>query len=254
MSKKAIILCMSCNQERYINEEQVIKKTWGKDIIEGKYDNIKLLFYRGDADEIYVEDNVIYVDEKDDLNGTYHKSLKAFRYVENNFEYDYIIRSNTSNYINIKAIKQFLDFDLIDNETMFGTSLLISGVNNGVPFLRGNFLIIPKKIINILINNNIGLSCGIDDFCFGYILWRHYKGEYLKHILEIDTINNINELYYERLCNSYCVRLRNVENIENIPLLMIGFHSIYKNIKTLINPPHGFTNIETSYGKIPIDL
>ena len=83
---------------------------------------------------------------------------------------------------------------------------------------------------------------------------RNYKDEYLKHILEIDTIDNINELYYERLCNSYCVRLRNVENIENIPLLMIGFHSIYKNTKTLINPPHGFTNIETLYGKIPIDL
>lgn len=252
MCKKAIILVMSCNQERYINEEQVIKKTWGKDIIDGKYDNIELLFYRGNSDKIYLENNVIYIDEKDDFDGTYHKSLKAFRYIDNNFEYDYIIRSNTSTYINIEAIKQFLEFDLTDNETMFGASLLINAINNWVPFLRGNFLIIPKKIINILINNNIGLSCGIDDFCFGYVLQKYYRDDYLKHILEIDTIDNINESYYERLQNSYCVRLRNVENTENIPLLMIGFHFIYKNIKTSITQPHGFTNIETFYGKIPI--
>ena len=251
MSKKAIILVMSCNQERFINEEQVIKKTWGKDIIEGKYNNIELLFYRGDSDKIYLEDNVIYIDERDDLEGTYIKSLKAFKYADDNFEYDYIIRCNTSNYINIEAIKQFLDMENIDKDTMFGTSLIISGVNNWVPFLRGNFLIIPKSIINILINN-VNIEFGVDDFCFGYTLWMYYKDKYLKHILEIDTINDINEPYYEKLYKSYCVRLRVVENIENIPLLMIGLHSLYKNIKTHINPPHGFTNIETIYGKIPI--
>lgn len=253
MGKKAIILSMSCNQERYINEENIIRRTWGKDVLEGKYDNIELLFYRGGSDSTYLENNIIHIDEKDDLNGTYHKSLKAFRYIDDNFEYDYIIRCNTSNYINIEAINKFLDFDSIDDEIMFGASLLINGVNNWIPFLRGNFLIIPKKIINILINNNIGLSCGIDDFCFGYVLQRHYRDEYLKHILEIDTIDNINESYYEQLCNSYCVRLRDVENIENIPLLMIGLHFLYKNIKTQINPPHGFTKIYTPYGQIPID-
>lgn len=110
MSKKAIILSMSCNQERYINEEHIIRKTWGKDIIEGKYDNIELLFYRGGSDSTYLENNIIHIDEKDDLNGTYHKSLKAFRYIDDNFEYDYIIRCNTSNYINIEAINNFLDF------------------------------------------------------------------------------------------------------------------------------------------------
>ena len=36
MSKKVIILSMSCNQERYINEENAIRQTWGKEILEGK--------------------------------------------------------------------------------------------------------------------------------------------------------------------------------------------------------------------------
>ena len=39
MSKKAIILSMSCNQERFINEENAIRQTWGEEILEGKYDN-----------------------------------------------------------------------------------------------------------------------------------------------------------------------------------------------------------------------
>ena len=42
--KKAVILVMSCEQERYKNEEEIIRKTWAKDILDNKYENLKLLF------------------------------------------------------------------------------------------------------------------------------------------------------------------------------------------------------------------
>lgn len=45
--KKGIILVMSCNIERYIKEEEIIRNTYAKDIIDGKYDNLSICFYRG---------------------------------------------------------------------------------------------------------------------------------------------------------------------------------------------------------------
>ena len=40
-SKKTILfLIQSCNREDFLNEEFVVKETWAKDVIDGKYSNI----------------------------------------------------------------------------------------------------------------------------------------------------------------------------------------------------------------------
>ena len=35
-------LSLPCEQERYKNEEEIIRKTWAKDILYDKYENLKL--------------------------------------------------------------------------------------------------------------------------------------------------------------------------------------------------------------------
>ena len=254
MSKKAIILVMSCNQERFINEEHIIRKTWGKDIIDGKYNNIELIFYRGNSDSIYLEDDVLHLISDDTLWGSYIKTIDCFKYLVENKDFDYIIRANTSTYINVEAILQFLNLENINEEKIFGSRLIF---NNGseylVPYLGGHFLIIPKSIINILMANRYKYNIeGIDDCCIGLSLAFHYNNDYTKHIGEIDTIRNIKEPYLDRLSTAYCVRVKDDNNLENNIINMIGFHYLYKNVKTKINPPHNFTEIETLWGKIQI--
>ena len=258
MSKKAIILCMSCNKERYINEEQVIKKTWGKDIIEGKYDNLKLYFFRGGAEKDYIDDknNVIYLNCKDELLDTYDKCINCFKYINENLnEYDYIIRANTSTYVNIEAIIQFLNMDSIKDDIMLGPGLAITYVSKHVPYLKGHLLIIPKKIINILINNFTNKWRGYDDAVFGIVLGEFYNKNYMEHLLSFDSILDIKKPYFNKLTNSYCIRIKDENNPENNIINMIGFHLLYKSgiIKTKIDPPHGFKDILTVYGNIPID-
>lgn len=258
MSKKAIILVMSCNQERFINEEQVIKKTWGKDIIEGKCDNLKLYFFRGGAEKNYIDEknNIIYLNCKDDLADTYDKCIACFKYIEKFLnEYDYIIRSNTSTYVNIEAIKQFLDMDDIKDDIMLGPGLAITYISQHIPYLKGHLLIIPKKIINILINNYVNKFYGYDDAVFGMVLGEFYGENYMEHLLSFDSILDIKKPYFNKLTNSFCVRIKDEENLENNIINMLGFHLLYKSgiIKTKIDPPHGFKDITTSYGNIPID-
>ena len=56
---------MSCNQERYINEENIIRKTWGYDILQGKYENLSLFFYRGGYENEIIDNNVLYLKSSD---------------------------------------------------------------------------------------------------------------------------------------------------------------------------------------------
>lgn len=259
--KKGVILVMSCEQERYINEEAIIRKTWAKPIINGEIENLSIIFYRGGAEEeSFDEENcLLKLKSPDNLNGTYEKTQAAFRYLENNkIEYDYVFRTNTSTYINIDALIQFLGFEDMGEDVVYSTNLLFNSSNDFVPFGSGYFLIIPRKLIIelFLIYKPQNLKCGIDDPVIGYLMGFYYRDKYLeKHILQIDSISTMKESYFNDLSTAYCVRVKDEGNPENNIVNMIGLHILYKNLntQTKINKPHGFTKINTLYGKIPID-
>jgi hypothetical protein len=255
MGKKAIILVMSCNKDRFIKEENAIRETYAKDILENKYSNIKLIFYRGGSEESYYDEtiNTYFSKERDDLDGTYHKTIDVFKWVSETFDdFDYIIRTNTTTYINIDAIRQFLELKDDYNGFIIGPDLLIIGVNNWVPTIRGHFQIYSKSVIVDLIANPIEIECGIDDIVIGFMLHKIYDSKYLERILAIDGEHLENN--FKANNKLYCVKVRGTENDDYNVLNMYGVHFLFKNIKnkTPISKPHGFKNIETTYGKIPI--
>lgn len=242
---------MSCNQNRFVNEEYIIRKTWGGDILEGKYDNIELLFYRGGSDNTYLENDVLHLTSDDTLIETYQKSIDCFKWLVENKNFDYIIRTNTSTYINVDAIEQFLSIEDIDENITCGPYLLINRTNDFIPFCPGFYLIFSKKTIELLINNKLSIN-SYDDNSFAISLFKEHKRKYLeKYIKEIDYVNfkDINSTY---LGNVYCVRAKDEQNELNTTNNMKIIHEKYKNVKTKINPPHGFTKIYTPYGRIPI--
>jgi hypothetical protein len=255
--KKAIILVMSCNQQTFLNEEEGVKQTYAKEILEGKHENLDILFYRGGADKSFYDarEKLYLSTENDDLNGTYHKTLDAFRFVYENFpEYDYIIRTNTSTYINIEAILQFLNLEEDYSGKAIGTDLIISPINMSVPFLRGHFLLFHKEIIKDLIDNTIQIECGIDDFVIGYMMGKMYSNKYLTKLLSVNSIHTMSLPYKDMLNVSYCVKIKNDADRDNIINDMHLIHNIYKSegFTTTIKPPGGFNYIETIYGMIPI--
>ena len=110
-----------------------------------------MVFVRSTNETEYMEDNILFLKVPDDINGTYEKLRRAIMWF-NDKEVDYFIKTNTSTYINMNAIEQFLTFDNIDCEKIYGPRLLI----NNIPFLRGNFLIIPiAKGLPICYSRNI---------------------------------------------------------------------------------------------------
>ena len=165
---------MSCNIERYINEEHIIRKTWGKRIIEGKYDNIELLFYRGNSDEIFIDDkNVLHLVSDDSYSGTFIKTEDALKWCLENKEFDYIIRTNTSTYINIDAIEQFLKLENIKEDVLYGPHMTVDCVHNKLTYLGGHFLIISKNMVDIITKYNVKEGF-VDDVGIGAIMYTHF--------------------------------------------------------------------------------
>ena len=105
---KILILLMSCHDKVFLDEEILCKNTWLKFV--DNFDNINYYIYKaGKQDQIIHHD--IFVKAPDDKDHTYTKTIRCFELINNrNIEYDYIVRTNLSTFINIPLLNEYLTF------------------------------------------------------------------------------------------------------------------------------------------------
>ena len=100
-------MIMSCNQEHFIKEEQVLRDTYLSRLPE----NIYYLIYRGGYENVEYNENMnrLHLNCKHDINNTFKKTYEALYWVIGKYgnDYEYIFRTNTSTYINIDLLKYF---------------------------------------------------------------------------------------------------------------------------------------------------
>jgi len=193
---KILILVMSCNDEFFKHQEQIIRETWLKPVIDEKYENIDYCFYSGDED---IEKHKYSKDEhyltlrcEDDVKNTFKKTYYAFKLCKKIFgEYDYIFRTNTSTYVNVELLNMFINCVCSQNKDILWCSELYSLSNSFCPYPlylygRGNGLILSDKLIDIILDRGISFlyleKC--DDWIIGNILnsYRISQGNYLDYI------------------------------------------------------------------------
>ena len=97
-------MIMSCNQEHFIQEEEICKNTY----LSRLPDNIDYIIYRGSSDKLSFDNHLLKLNVEDDLFNTYRKTYLALNYIHNNLEYDYIFRTNTSTYVNVDLLNKFV--------------------------------------------------------------------------------------------------------------------------------------------------
>lgn len=190
--KKILILAMSCNQDFFIKQEKAIKDTWAKDIINNKYQNIDFLIYKGDSEKNVLDknENTLYLRCEDDINNTFKKTYYALSLISKNFDYDYIFRTNTSTYINVKLLNEFIQS--LEDDSILWTSDMYSLSESLCPYPlylygRGNGLLFSKKLVNIILKEGINFIYlrQHDDWTIGNILnsyWMKNDENYLDHI------------------------------------------------------------------------
>lgn len=236
---KILILIMSAEMEFFKNQLEDVKNTWisnietWKDIISKYADIVDWKYYDAPFDfkcsiykdeenknHVSVRKDGIEIDDNDkhhlkcslfDDNMTFTKTLLAFQWANENLDYDYIIRTNTSTYINLLLLSYILYREMNENkkweDTAMGTDLMslysLPCPNTNDIYIRGNCLILTKKQVNVILKYGTMFSYGlvdmsntqiIDDTVIGSILNSYYNKfmykkkngkrnlNYLKHI------------------------------------------------------------------------
>jgi len=152
--KKCLILCMSCNIPFFQKEEKLISQTWGKDVFNGKYPNINIAIYSASEDGKYhynKNTHKLLVPSGDGLFDTFEKTKLAFKAANSIAElkdYDFILRTNTSCYINIKLLNNLLD--ILDENLVYCSEPQCcpnaTAPFNWAPHPMGSCMILSKSI------------------------------------------------------------------------------------------------------------
>ena len=251
-----LILIMSANQEHFIHQIKDCKNTWLSVLEDEKYSKI-INKYVNKIDYLYYDANIknkyniietkdgkeyleadlshnIRVDEHnkhhlynilEDDSWTWQKTYDVFEYITNEeqySDYDYVIRTNTSSYINILLLSYILyrefNDDSIDSNTMCYGSELISMYSTRIPnpndvYIRGNCLILSKYIIkNVILkygqfynstsyNGKENKVC--DDVVIGNILnvyFNNFKKDSLDYLLHY---TGLTQCWYKCVESSY---------------------------------------------------
>lgn len=154
---------MSCNQDFFIQQEKNIKELYAKDILEGLYENIDFWIYTASEDEKYhvnKSQHKLYIPCDDTLGGTYEKTYKALKLIEKlGFEYDYILRTNLSTYINVNVLNMFVNSDVIDDKHVYcGGIYCAKNATGPYEFCFygcGNALLLSKFWVDVITHNHV---------------------------------------------------------------------------------------------------
>ena len=187
---------MSCNDPLYIAQNQCIKETWGKKIIDGDYGkNVDILFYDGwdNGHALDEENKILHIRCEDDLDGTYKKTYYALNILQKNYDYDYIFRTNTSTYINVPLALKLIDYiDKNNQQDVIWTPELLSLVEACCPlplnlYARGNGMILSRATIQRILDYGLVhlYSEHVDDVMICNVInthWMREKQDYRKYI------------------------------------------------------------------------
>ena len=147
---------MFCQYDLFIKEERAVRLTWAKSIFDGEYDNISYYAYLGDCKKAYIDEKnrIIYCKSGDGLWDTYQKTSECIKQLlDNNIEFDYIFRTNTSTVNNIGLLDYFVNHLKTEN-VVYGGEYYCIGVpcpTNAFVYLRGNSLLLPRRYCELIV-------------------------------------------------------------------------------------------------------
>lgn len=259
--KNIVILSMSCNKPTYIKEEKAVRDSWAKDIIEGKYENIKWYSYRGGNSNSYDEaEHCKHINIADDYRHTFHKTIMMLEWVvANNKDVNYIVRTNTSNYINVPLLNNFIKNLPYDNKDMYCGEICSCPWFAHKFYGRGNFIIFSRPIIDALIEfgKKLPVNQGgnlTDDFTMFKVLESNVfrpQGEYGKDYLKqvpMTYMSNPKSLYnYDSCKDNLVINLKSALERRKLPERMVNLHKSIEGEKREFILPTNFNQGKVHY-------
>jgi hypothetical protein len=97
----------------------------------------------------------LFLDVPDDTLSMGKKTLKAFEWAEENLDYDFIVRPTPSSYVDFDNLEKFINKNFPSKEAIYAGSIQSTNDNfgNKIDFVSGSTLVLSKKCIQLIIEN-----------------------------------------------------------------------------------------------------
>ena len=169
---KIIFLIIATPSSFYNKNKRVLNKFMNKN------PNIKTLFIYGNVDKnnVFHTDHDLYFDVSESIvPGCLKKTVKAFEYVNENYTYDYLIRTNLSTFWNLNKILKKVE--------KFPNKRCLAGdirTFRNIKYIFGTGLIYSKDLVDILVKDKDKLNYKkADDIVLSMYLKDNYKIKYI---------------------------------------------------------------------------
>ena len=198
---KIVLLVMSCNDPILQTRTEILDMTLGK---EAEKHGVKYLTYTGGHNEASIVDCCINCVSDDDLDSTFLKTQEALRLVKESFDPDYVIRTNTSTYVNLDLVTKFIKSEIKRHQQRLIYDGEIADLNGRIQ-LRGNSFILSREIGDKIIKFNIDdcpsdLENLHDDVVISYIVEKEIgEGKPIVEIVRSDKIGIVPMIYLNDL-------------------------------------------------------
>jgi len=218
---KILIVILSANLSPWDKLTDTIENTWGS----FKNKNVEIIYYYGDKDKAQygpiLEKNKLYLNHDETFENIGRKTIEMFDYIIKHFKFDYILRTNSSSYINQDMLEQFLYTK--ERENYAGA---VIGNHHGINFLSGAGYVLSRDVVELVLKHkNKWDHSYIDDVALGLLLSGFKNIKFNSH-LRID-INNPNNVYIDK--NVFHYRCKCANRDDDIKI-MNSLHEKYNNI------------------------
>jgi hypothetical protein len=207
---KILILAIYSNNEKYYTQMLEVQRRYVH-----KYENVDFYFVQSSFEhneEVFIDNDIIYVRCKESYNTMLYKSIRAMGYLTNFLkkEYDFTIRTNISTLINIPKMIEILS-PFQDKEYLYAGELVaIERVNILIRFVLGTAIILSKKLANKMIHERLKFNPTLEeDVSFGLFVQQHVPSAF------DNTLTLLQRVFYTHtLSNGYNSNLNDFINFK----------------------------------------
>lgn len=176
MKPKILILVLHSENEPWASIGLKQKETWMTRMPKG----VTALHYIGGCSSTFVKDGTLYLPCEDSrLERLMPKTLLAFKYALENFDFDYIFRTNTSSYVDAHLLQDFLSNKPRTN--YYGGPLIDYFNGRRYRYARGSGVTLSKDMVKFIVNNTHNTE-DWDDIIMGDVLFENLGVQPIQHV------------------------------------------------------------------------
>ena len=162
-NKKILILVLSSNGFIHSINRFFQKITW----VKNSSHNVQVIFYKGGYKSEYLKGDTLYLKTKKDFQSVGLKTLEAFEWSLENQKFEYIFRVNSSSYVDINNLINFVNG--IESDNLYAGNIIELKMLD-LKFVSGSGIIFSKNTIQkIVLNKDIWNHSVIDDVALGQL-------------------------------------------------------------------------------------